>query len=124
MATYTSKYNLKKPAYTDVVDVADFNGNFDIIDTMATTTTYTATITTTWTGSSAPYTQEITINGILATDNPIISPIYSSNNATAILEKNAWNLIGKGVTADNKITFTCFEEKPITAINIAIKVVR
>lgn len=33
MASYTPNYNLKKPAGTDVVDIADLNGNMDIIDT-------------------------------------------------------------------------------------------
>lgn len=33
MADYTTNYNLKKPADTDFYDVADFNGNADIIDT-------------------------------------------------------------------------------------------
>ena len=32
MATYTSKFNLKKPASTDTVLVADINNNMDIID--------------------------------------------------------------------------------------------
>ena len=32
MATYTSNYNLKKPALADKIRVADFNGNFDTID--------------------------------------------------------------------------------------------
>ena len=32
MATYTSKLGLKKPAYTDYVDVADINGNMDTLD--------------------------------------------------------------------------------------------
>ena len=33
MADYTSNYNLKKPASSDFYNVADFNGNADIIDT-------------------------------------------------------------------------------------------
>ena len=33
MATNTSHYNLVKPAYTDTADIADINGNMDIIDT-------------------------------------------------------------------------------------------
>ena len=33
MADYTTNYNLKKPASTDFYNVADFNGNADIIDT-------------------------------------------------------------------------------------------
>lgn len=81
----------------------------------------TATITTTWTGSSAPYTQDITVAGVTANDEPVISPVYSAVNATAILEKIAWNCVGKIVTGANKITVTCFEDKPITAIPIQIK---
>lgn len=85
---------------------------------------YTATLTTTWDGTSAPYTQDITVVGITSSDTPIISPVYSTNNATAILQKEAWSLIGKAVTNTDTITFTCFEEKPVTAIPIQIKVVR
>lgn len=32
MATYTENYNLKKPAGTDAADIADINGNMDLID--------------------------------------------------------------------------------------------
>lgn len=85
---------------------------------------YTATLTTTWEGTSAPYTQDIAVVGITSSDTPIISPVYSTDNATAILQKEAWNMIGKATTSTNTITFTCFEEKPVTAIPIQIKVVR
>ena len=33
MATYTTNYNLKKPAGTELIKVSDINGNMDIIDT-------------------------------------------------------------------------------------------
>lgn len=81
----------------------------------------TATITATWAGASAPYTQDVTVSGMTADYEPLICPVYSSTNATAILQQNAWNLIGKAVTGTDKITFTCFEQKPITAIPIQIK---
>ena len=32
MATYTTNYNLKKPADSDFINIADLNGNSDIID--------------------------------------------------------------------------------------------
>ena len=32
MATYTTNYNLKKPADSDIINIADLNGNADIID--------------------------------------------------------------------------------------------
>lgn len=32
MATYTENLNLKKPDLTDTADIADINGNMDILD--------------------------------------------------------------------------------------------
>lgn len=86
--------------------------------------TKAATIPTNWSGSSAPYTQSISVNGILSTDTPHITPVYSSTLETALLEKEAWAMISKAETSDGTITFTCFEEKPTTAISIQIEVIR
>ena len=84
----------------------------------------TATITTTWKGSAAPYTQSVTVPGILGTDYPHITPVYSTTNSTAIAQKKAWANVSKAVAESGKITFTCFEEKPTTAIPIQIEVMR
>lgn len=85
---------------------------------------YTTTITTDWTGSSAPYTQTVSVPGILATDCPHITPVYSSTLETALLETEAWSMVSKAETSANTITFTCFEEKPTAAIPIQIEVIR
>ena len=85
--------------------------------------TWTATITTTWSGSG-PYTQSVTVSGILASDMPHIMPVYSSDNATALAQKESWACVSKAVTAENSIKFTCFEDKPATAIPIQIEVIR
>lgn len=98
--------------------------NKSYVDTKATVHSYTASLSATWTGTSAPYTQSISISGILSTDKPHITPVYSSTNATAILEKKAWNCISKAVTSAGKITFTCFEEKPTQALSLQIEVIR
>lgn len=50
MASYTSNYNLKKPAGTENININDINGNMDIIDaalakTNESLTTYNANIT-------------------------------------------------------------------------------
>lgn len=94
------------------------------VDTKATVHSYTASLSTTWTGTSAPYTQSISISGILSTDKPHITPVYSTTNATAILEKKAWNCISKAETSAGKITFTCFEEKPTQALSLQMEVIR
>ena len=85
--------------------------------------TWTATITTTWSGS-CPYTQNVTVSGILASDMPHITPVYSTTNATALAQKEAWECVSKAVTAANSITFTCFEDKPTVKIPIQIEVMR
>lgn len=85
--------------------------------------TYTATLSTTWTGSK-PYTQTVTVSGILASDMPHITPTYSSDNATAIAQKEAWSCVSKAEAAAGSITFTCFEVKPTAAIPIQIEVMR
>lgn len=85
--------------------------------------TWTATITTTWSGSG-PYTQSVTVSGILASDMPHITPVYSSDNATALSQKEAWACVSKAVAAANTITFACFEDKPSTTIPIQIEVMR
>ena len=86
--------------------------------------TKTATISASWSGSAAPYTQSVTVSGILATDFPHITPVYSSTLATALAQKEAWSMVSKAVSNSGKITFTCFEEKPATAIPIQIEVIR
>lgn len=85
---------------------------------------YTAAITIDWTGSSAPYMQVVSVSGILATDCPHITPVYSSTLETALLEKEAWSMVSKAETSDGSIMFTCFEDKPSTEISIQIEVIR
>lgn len=85
--------------------------------------TYTGTLGTTWTGSG-PYTQTVAVSGILAADMPHITPVYDAANATAIAQKEAWNCVSKAEAAAGGIKFTCFEDKPETAIPIQIEVMR
>ena len=85
---------------------------------------YTATLSTSWAGSSAPYTQEVAITGILASDVPHITPVYSDDIDTAIDQKEAWAMVGKAVAGANKIVFTCFEDIPAVQIPIQVEVTR
>ena len=85
---------------------------------------YTATLTTTWIGSAAPYTQTVAVPGVLASDVPHVTPVYSTTLATALLQKEAWSKVSKAEAAAGSITFTCFEEKPTAAIPIQIEVIR
>ena len=85
--------------------------------------TFTATVGTGWTGSG-PYIQAVAVSGILASDMPHITPVYSTDNATAIAQKEAWNCVSKAEAAAGGIKFTCFEDKPGAEIPIQIEVMR
>lgn len=81
------------------------------------------TIGTGWKGNG-PYTQDVEVAGILATDMPHVGPVYDENAETAAAQKEAWGYVDMGIAYNGKITFTCMEEKPETEIPIQIEVMR
>lgn len=84
----------------------------------------TATIGTDWDGSDAPYTQTVPVDGILSTDTPHITLVYSGDLETMIAQMESWGMISIGETVDGAIVFTCFEDKPEIELNIQIEVNR
>lgn len=90
---------------------------------LVTRQTYTATVGTGWTGSG-PYTQTVTVAGVLASDMPHVVPVYDADNTTAQAQREAWGCVSRGVAAAGGIQFTCFEDKPETAIPVQIEVMR
>ena len=85
---------------------------------------FNANIAISWSGDAVPYTQTISVPGILASDTPHITPMFNANNDTAIAEMEAWGLINKATAGDGTVTFSCFVEKPAIAINVQIEVIR
>ena len=86
--------------------------------------TFTVTIPAAgWTGEAAPYTNVVTVNGLLAADTPIADMIPSETYETAETEIEAYASIYKMVTADNQLTAYA-TEKPTVDISIQIKAVR
>lgn len=89
----------------------------------AVSNTYTATIGTSWSGDAAPYTQNISIEGLLATDNPIIDIVPSDTYATAQAQMDAWAEIYKMVAGDGTLTIYA-NSATATAVPIQILCVR
>lgn len=86
--------------------------------------TFTAIITADgWTGEAAPYTNAVTVTGLLATDAPLVDMIPSETYETAEAETEAYANIYRMVTADNQLTAYA-AEKPNVDISIQIKAVR
>lgn len=86
--------------------------------------TATATLTASGWSSAAPFTQTVAVEGILETDQPHISPVYSTTLETAMSQKENWAMVCKAVTANGSITFTCFEDKPTVNIPVQMEVNR
>lgn len=87
---------------------------------------YTATLTASgWAGTAAPYTQEATVAGILASDTPFVdvdmSGLTSADDMTAA--QDAFGLILKATAGAGKITFAA-SDKPDAVLTVKIKVVR
>lgn len=76
-----------------------------------------------WTGTSAPFSQEITVNGILETDKPKVDVVVSGAYATAETEVEAWGYVYRIVTSQNGVTAFA-TEKPEVSLNIQMEVLR
>ena len=83
---------------------------------------FTATLSTSWSGSAAPYTQTVTINGITSAHNPIIDVVMSGTYSTDQQRSEQWGYIYRAVTGTNQITFYA-SEKPTVSLPIRVKVV-
>lgn len=85
----------------------------------------TTTIPASWTGSAEPYTQTISVPGILATDTPHIMPVYTDPNYSVTLAQiEGWSKIVSAFSGDGTIAFYCRPDKPAVAIPIQIEVMR
>lgn len=86
-------------------------------------TVYNVTLDTSWSGSSAPFSKTVTVNGIQSSDTPIIDVVMSGTYATDTHRIENWAKIYRAVTGNNQITFYA-TEKPEVSLPIQVKVVR
>ena len=94
----------------------------DVSESYCTKADITATIGTTWSGDTAPYSQDITVIGITADDNPIVDVAFSGTYATDQARLADWGKIYRIVTAENKITVYA-TAKTAVALPIQLQVV-
>lgn len=84
------------------------------VDTKATETTYTDTLdSASWSGSSAPWSQAVTVTGITASDAPILDITMSGTYATDEIRNTQWGYIYRAVTSTNTITFYASTEPDV-----------
>lgn len=90
--------------------------------TLSSASLYTATLLENGWTNSAPYSQTVNVQGILATDTPIVDIVLSSSNADE--ESFSWLYVSKIITSNGSITATCLESKPTIDMQIQLKVIR
>ena len=89
----------------------------------AKTVAKTATLTVAgWTGSSAPYTQSVTVAGLTDAKRAMAYPVYGSNADSNIALKEACGMVSFASRDGTTMTFTCLEDKPTVAIPITVEV--
>ena len=107
--------------YQNSLDIAT---NASDISDKAEATTYTGTIDKDdWTGTSAPYSQAVTVTGIASTDNPGIDVTMSGTWATDETRNDEWGYVYRAVTSTNTITFYATDE-PTVDLPFQAKVVK
>ena len=117
---------------TDIVTRASFNSRIEQANTnfvsglgeKAEVKTYTGTLLSTrWAGSSAPYSQTITVTGMASTDEPIADVTFSGVYLDDISIASAWSKVYDLETSTNQVTFYA-DGIPSVNVTVRMKVVR
>ena len=97
----------------------------DVVSSKVGMYTYYAAPTANYSGSTAPYTQTVSVPGILASDEPLVGLIPDATNVTtAQNQEKAWGNVSRIVTNNNSITIYCNKKKPEVALNLRLVVFR
>lgn len=85
---------------------------------------YTATIlTSSWNGTTSPYTTSVTVSGMLSTDTPIIDVVMTGTFATDEAIISSWSSVYRAVTTTDVVSFSA-TDIPTADLPLQFKVVR
>ena len=87
----------------------------------------TVTVSETWTEdtTNGGFYQTVSVDGILATDNPVVDVVLGSDIEANKLYKDAWKLVDRVVAATNSVTLYVNNSlSPSTAFTMFMKAVR
>ena len=102
------------------------SGSEDLITSGALFSAFTATLLVSGWSGSAPYTQTVSVAGLLATDTPLADWDMSGATTTnANARSEGWQKVGRmTVNAANQLAACCYSEKPTVDLSVLLKVVR
>ena len=81
-----------------------------------------ATLTVSGWSGSGPYTQTVTVEGVVADKAPRITPVYSGSASEDSALKEASAAVSYAKPGNGSVTFTCLEDKPGVDIPIQVEV--
>lgn len=120
---FETEFNIWFATIQDTLDGDTAGKLLNLINTKADKKkTYDIAIDTEWTGDEAPYTKNIEVQGILATDIVNLYPIWSNTLETRQTEKEEYSKISMITSSENSVTITCDEDKPTIILNARIEV--
>lgn len=89
----------------------------------ANTTTLTAIVPVAWAASGDFFYQNVSVPGMLASDNPVADILPGGDNAANKLYAEAWGKVLRATTYDGGVQIWC-TEAPVVAFPVQFKVVR
>ena len=77
-----------------------------------------------WVGEEAPYTQTLSVEGMLATDRPRLGVLYSGTDAQMTGQSIMAGFLSRVDSGAGSCTVTCYLAKPTVDLSIQLEVVR
>ena len=93
------------------------------LDTKATAKQFVINLTASgWSGNgtTTPYTQQVSVSGVLSTDNLIVSVVPSDTYTTAVDQVNQFQYISYTTALNNAIKVTCVSRKPTIPLTLRV----
>lgn len=83
----------------------------------------TAKISASGWSSTVPYTQTVSVSGIVSSDTPVIGLYLSGNPSadTVKTQRKAYGYLDRAVTGNGNVKFYCYEKKPVSDFTVSIK---
>lgn len=85
---------------------------------------FSAELGTVWIDSNGTYVQTVSVPGVLESDRPHITPVYSKTKEIAVAQKESWSMVCDACAIVGAIKFECWDNMPTTAVPLQIEVNR
>lgn len=120
---FQTDFNTWFQAVQDTLDEDTAGNLLNLINTKADKKkTYNVTIDPANWSAEAPYTKIVEVEGILATDEVDMKPVWSDTLEARQTEKEEYNKISMITSETGMVTLTCDEDKPNTNLNVRLEV--